>query len=108
MEHDIDPKARADDLLCEVGERLAQALALRGMTYSQLADELGTYRSRVSAWVNAKEPPGGRYLVLLPEVLGINAHWLLTGEGSPEPDGEAADQVLGEILSCLRRARLIQ
>jgi transcriptional regulator with XRE-family HTH domain len=64
-------------------ERLRTAVRRAGLTQSDLADRLEISQSTVSDWFNVGAMPGGEILLLLPEVLDVNGHWLLTGEGRP-------------------------
>jgi transcriptional regulator with XRE-family HTH domain len=71
------------------GERLQRALDARDTTQLALADRLEVAPARVSEWVKDKWLPEGSRIVQIVEALGIDAHWLLTGEGSMDRAGEA-------------------
>jgi transcriptional regulator with XRE-family HTH domain len=66
------------------GDRLDAAIrasAWHGRT-QELAERLGVSPGQLSRWRNDREPPpGGAYMVQLPGLLGVDGHWLLTGEG---------------------------
>jgi transcriptional regulator with XRE-family HTH domain len=69
--------------------RITEVLRSRGLTHEQFAGLLETSQSTVSPWLNQEKAdmPKGPHMMRLPLVLGVSAHWLLTGEGSPEPPG---------------------
>ncbi len=88
----------------KLSNRIAMAKRLSGLTYQEIADELRrndpelrTSKSIVSNWCNQGVIPEGRALVLLPVVLNVDGHWLLTGEG------EAARQLPAEETEAFRR-----
>jgi transcriptional regulator with XRE-family HTH domain len=64
----------------EFRARLRSALAGQGMTQSELARRLGVRDATVSDWFNRGTMPGGAVMLRLPELLGIDGHWLLTGK----------------------------
>lgn len=70
--------------------RLREALRRKGMTQTQLARTLGVRDATVSDWFNRDTMPGGSVLLQLPEILGVDGHWLLTG-ASGRTVGEAGE-----------------
>jgi transcriptional regulator with XRE-family HTH domain len=86
------------------GERLARAVELSPLDQKTAAERLGVTEGQLSKWVHGKFPPQGRYMLQLPALLGIDGHWLLTGEGDPVPlpPGEAAVR-LQEIRAIVLR-----
>jgi transcriptional regulator with XRE-family HTH domain len=78
-------------------QRLANAMKRRGLTENSLADKLSGYGERVYAsavnnWVKKGSLPSGKMMILLPDALDVDGHWLLTGEGAMErlpPDSAA-------------------
>lgn len=82
----------------------------RGLTQAEIARELDIDKSRVSRWFNPDdrqaEAPGPDYLPYLPELLGVDGHWLLTGEGPMTRRDPAASRVaLDRIERALREMR---
>lgn len=72
--------------------RLREALQLRGLSQADLARRIGVGEATVSEWLTRGRAPLGDVMLLLPEVLDVNGHWLLTGNGPREiPDGEHPD-----------------
>jgi transcriptional regulator with XRE-family HTH domain len=71
-------------------ERLRQLLDDRRMSQADLARELAVGVATVSEWFTRGRVPNGDVMLRLPHVLRVNGHWLLTGEGPREMDGEAA------------------
>lgn len=64
------------------GQRLVLARKAAGLGQADLMDAVAVKsRSQVSHWENDKAVPNGKYLFLLPGILGCSGHWLLTGEG---------------------------
>jgi transcriptional regulator with XRE-family HTH domain len=63
--------------------RLREAMQGRSMTQTMLARQLGVRDATVSDWFNRGTMPSGSVMLRLPEVLGVDGHWLLTGKPSP-------------------------
>ena len=96
------------------GGRLKRAIDASPLDQKRLAEVLGVREATVTAWVKGT-PPKGEHLLRLPGMLGVNGHWLLTGEGDmrlPEGDEGMRLHVIGRIangeldaraLSVLRR-----
>src|SRR5215213_8515811 len=82
-----------------LGQRIAEARERKGWNQTALAERLGNLRQpTVSDWENDRYVPEGKALLRLREVLEIDGHWLLTGEGeptrhSPEHHEQFFDQV---------------
>jgi hypothetical protein len=110
-----DPEARR----ARFTERLMEALAERAIGQNELARLLEPYGlmtqpSTVHGWMPPRateagdEPPslpGGKFLLVLPEILRINGHWLLTGAGPREittTGDEAVEQILSELTAFVR------
>lgn len=51
------------------------------MTQADLARELGLGVATVSEWFTRGRVPNGDVMLRLPRTLGVNGHWLLTGDG---------------------------
>jgi transcriptional regulator with XRE-family HTH domain len=71
-----------------LGERLAFALKLSGMTAAQVARDAGVstgYLSRIQA--GARENVGHKNLAKIAYALRVSTHWLSTGEGEIEAQG---------------------
>lgn len=104
-------KKRAQDSIREaLRHRIVYAFSLSGLPQADVARAFGVDRSRVSRWFNPDaeqgEMPGPDYLPLLPELLGVDGHWLLTGEGPMRRTDPAASRVaLDRIERVLREAR---
>lgn len=63
--------------------RLREAMQGRGLTQTQLARQLDVRDATVSDWFNRGTMPSGSVMLRLPDVLGVDGHWLLTGNPSP-------------------------
>ena len=82
-----------------LGERIAIARKRAGMSQDELAEAVGLGgggRSRVSGWETDAAVPDGRFMLKLPEVLGVSADWLLLGKD------ENVSTLPGEALRELR------
>ena len=71
-----------------LGERIALARKRAGLSQEALAELVGaggeaSGRSTVSNWETGKFIPDGRFLLKLPDVLGVSADWLLLGRTAP-------------------------
>ena len=71
------------------------AISFAGLNPNQLAERMSqrgdrVYASVVGSWLKGSMP-GGEYMLRLPGALGVDGHWLLTGEGTMErrPTSEA-------------------
>lgn len=63
-----------------LGDRIALARKRAGLSQGKLATAVGAGDAgTVSDWENDKSLPEGRFLLKLPEVLGVSADWLLLG-----------------------------
>lgn len=84
-------------------ERLRTLLDERGMSQADLARELGVGVATVSEWFTRGRVPNGDVMLRLPHALGVNGHWLLTGEGplelSHETDGDPYLRGVGDALA---------
>lgn len=75
-----------------LGERIMLARKRAGMRQEDVADALGTDRTRISEWERDEAVPESRYLLRLPEILGVSADVLFYGRlssGVPTPPAEA-------------------
>lgn len=66
-------------------QRIVLAIRESGVPRAHIEAHLGVDKSRVSRWANPDpnkgEMPSEDYLPLLTELLDVNGHWLLTGQG---------------------------
>ena len=87
-------------------ERLTKAIEGSGQPKGEIAKAMGVHHTRVSKWL-ATGVMELNYLLKLPGVLGIDGHWLLTGEGEmrrqPKTVGEAALAQMFAIMDGVRR-----
>lgn len=64
-------------------DRFLRICEARGIGPWRLAQLLGASPATTHSWFRRRSLPGGRHMIRLPEILGVNGHWLLTGEGRP-------------------------
>ena len=89
--------------------RFIAAMEENDMSQQQLARELQRYGLRasvstVNGWVKYRRMPTGDYMLVLPGVLKINGHYLLTGEQPQAPPGASdARNVVGEVIDFATR-----
>ncbi|KKM26353.1 hypothetical protein LCGC14_1585660 [marine sediment metagenome] len=62
-------------------DRLEIAMRRAGLSQAALATILGVSSSTISDWVSARYYPRAEILMVLPDVLAVSGHWLLTGRG---------------------------
>lgn len=66
-------------------KRLAQAYYHSGLTNVEVQRMTGISRKNLQAYSRGEYLPGIESLTKMCEAFGVNAHWLLTGEGrAPE------------------------
>lgn len=94
------------------GDRIRQYRRRLGLTQSELAKKIGSRQATVADWETGKSEPE-KFAVALSKALGVNAHWLLTGEGLPrltdEENAQAAQQeakIFGDMYAKLTPEQL--
>ncbi|MFC0242942.1 helix-turn-helix domain-containing protein [Rhodopseudomonas telluris] len=91
------------------GERMVQAMRLRGMTKQHaLAFAIGVNESTITRWKN-NAPMSVEHVVLLCRALDISLDWFLTGEGAidaPKPPAGSLDRRESGFLSSMRQAEV--
>lgn len=84
--------------------RLKQARERLGLTQAEAANKSGTPLVSLKRYEASKVIPGGEALIDLAK-LGINLHWLLTGEGSmlpQDPPKEAPPVDMDRLAGVIR------
>jgi len=89
-----------------LGERLAYAMEMRGVTTRPLADAVSARVSRSVSYqtiVNTirRKSNGSRYSADLARILGVNLQWLVTGTGEMDAQPSAPDAVVKRLESQL-------
>lgn len=82
-----------------LGDRLAKALHVSGVTNQDMADELEVSRNTVTNYINGHTKPKGLYLRIWALKTGVPLEWLETGnfpdtgetEKAPTPKGEGME-----------------
>lgn len=78
--------------------RVGEAMRAIDMNQAELARQVGASSATVSDWFSKYALPEGSKMLLLPRVLKVSGHWLLTGHGPrtpPEMDEAASVLVRG-------------
>lgn len=63
-----------------------------GLTQADIAKTVGVSRVSVSLWEKGETTPKGMYVTLLAKALKCNVNWLLTGQGSPDPEKQNSQE----------------
>jgi transcriptional regulator with XRE-family HTH domain len=106
------PARRRAGELSAFFERLRQCLHERAMSQADLARQLGVGVGTVSEWFTRGRVPNGDVMLRLPAALGVNGHWLLTGEGPRklerrrgiDPYLSGAQDALRQVAGCLEQS----
>jgi transcriptional regulator with XRE-family HTH domain len=69
------------NITVEVGERLREARAARGLTLRQLAEATTYAETTISGVENGQHKPSERFLRDMVMAMGLNIHWLMVGHG---------------------------
>ena len=65
----------------KISERVKIARKKKGLTQGELAEKTGVTQGFLSHIEKDKNQPTAEFIIRLTHILGISAHWLLTGEG---------------------------
>lgn len=78
-----------------VSDRIRMIIESHGLTAGAFADKIGVQRSNVSHVLSGRNKPGFEFLEKIVQAFPkVQAHWLLTGKQSVEPDAEAVKEVV--------------
>lgn len=92
----VDFVLDVDNLKTAVGGRIKQARGVLGLTQKDLCEATGMPLPSLKNWELSKSVPGGEAILALMHA-GINANWLLTGEGP---------MLMADLAGVLDRERL--
>lgn len=73
-------------------ERIKELRKKHGLTQQKLGELVGVNKASISQWEQGEYAPSGDNLVALAKALGVSAHWLATGKGSPDPSVVLIDE----------------
>ena len=80
----------------------------KGLDQSGLARALGVRDATVSDWFKKGSKPSGAVLMKMPDVLDVDGHWLLTGQGemvrAPKGAKEHAFDVMARYVDRVRKS----
>ena len=65
-------------------DRLHKAMRVRGISTSELADELGVHRNTINNYLGGRSPIDRRTLVAWAFACGVPVRWLESGEPGPD------------------------
>ena len=103
----VMPQGRpAKDKRPDLGERIAQARQLAGLTQKQLADKVGTTQRVLTYWEREAAGLRADQLAKLAEALGVSADYFLGRDGKKRGNGPAGKaRLIFEEVSKLPRSR---
>lgn len=82
-----------------IGESLKSHFKKIGVTQKDMAEKLGVSQGYVALMLGDKQPFGRAAAKKWQEAFGINASWLMTGEGSMMLDGQNVDGRIVDMSS---------
>lgn len=90
-----------------MGERLAEHM-LRLETgqpkgHAWLAEATGESRGQVDRWLHGRTQMPAHFVLRFVDAIPTDPRWLLTGQGSPEPNRRDAERTLDAIRTLLDR-----
>jgi transcriptional regulator with XRE-family HTH domain len=88
----------------DLADRLIKARTDKGMTQGELASAAGVSQSTIGN-LESRLRLTARKLAVIANVLGVNAYWLETGEGSPH--GQPRDELLDQVAALTPAARSV-
>lgn len=85
----------------EIGKRIREARTAKGIKQKKFAEQLGLHSASLSKIESGEVYTSVEILLKINSFLGVNLHWILTGEGTPEtPAGGIEDK---DILLMLKK-----
>ena len=91
-----------------LGERIAMARSARGMSYKQLATQMGVKKSTLEHWEKGKTAPRANRLNQLAGVLNVPLLWLIGGsDRTPSGFGPDSNETTGLEGRLQRAERLV-
>jgi repressor LexA len=90
-----------------IGERLRSARAGKELDQSVLAEKAGVVTRTLQRWEKGEQVPDGVSITRLAKATGVQASWLLTGEGEMYPTPARPDNVYTLPGTARRKSRLV-
>lgn len=90
-----------------IGERLRTARANKELDQSVLAEKAGVVTRTLQRWEKGEQVPDGVSITRLAKATGVQASWLLTGEGEMYPAPVRPDNVYSLPGTARRKSRLV-
>jgi repressor LexA len=90
-----------------IGERLREARENKSLDQATLAAKIGIVTRTVQRWEKGEQVPDGLHITKLAKATGVQASWLLTGEGEMYLTPVRPDNVYPLTPSGRRRVRLV-
>ena len=90
-----------------LSERIASAMQDAGISQAELARRCGIKQPSVSGWLNGKSKYlRGENLLRAAQALGVDEHWLATGEGSRKVVSSSSELQQASQLANLTKERI--
>jgi repressor LexA len=90
-----------------IGERLREARENKSLDQATLAAKIGIVTRTLQRWEKGEQVPDGLHITKLAKATGVQASWLLTGEGEMYLTPVRPDNVYPLTPSGRRRVRLV-
>ncbi|NVK44360.1 MAG: helix-turn-helix transcriptional regulator [Oceanospirillaceae bacterium] len=92
----------------DIINRLKEVMREKGLSQSQLAEDLGLTQGTLSLYLSGKNSPKKFMIVAMGYEMGINPEWLLTGQGEIFRNSEENIPDLPEYFFINRRIKEIK
>jgi len=91
-----------------IGQRIKQARQTKGIRQNEFAKKLDLHHASMSKIESGDSSTSVENLLKIYQFLGVNLHWLLTGEGTPEtpPKGIEDEEIIMMLKAFEKSARL--
>jgi len=87
----------------EVKRRMRERLTVLGWTLGALSSTTGDSYRNVRNWVSGPTRLPAHFVVRFLRTVPVDARWLLTGEGSPEPGSSSVDELASQLMQAALR-----
>ncbi len=87
------------DIFYGFGERLNTAMKIKGITNSQITEELGLSKNAIGNYKN-NNLPRADILYAISQKIGVSMEWLLTGKENTADLTTDEQQLLADFRSC--------
>jgi len=91
-----------------IGKRIKQARTDKGLRQKEIAEKFGLHSASMSKIESGDSSTSVEILLKIKEILNVNLHWILTGEGTPETPtkGIEDEEIIMMLKAFEKSARL--